>query len=100
MSTVASTEAGRRYYSVKYFFTNGVPNVFSRPANFPLLDGRFFDNNPLSPPTNLWFRYSNLPLRNSLEKRDTKGQRFVNFPLKTSYDKKEPRFLAVSVDVE
>jgi NTE family protein len=93
-------EAARRYYSTKHFFTFGAPNVFFPSLPFPSPDYKFFDNNPLFPPTNLWFRYNNQPLSDSLEKRDKNGQRFINFPLKTSFDEKEPRFLAVSVDVE
>ena len=99
-SKIASEEAARRYYSTKYFFAYGVPNVFSPSFPFPQLDYRFFDNNPLFPPTNLWTRYSNSPLRNSLEHRDRHGDKFVNFPLSTSFEAHEPRFLAVSVDVQ
>jgi len=91
-------EAARRYYSTKHFFTFGAPGVFIPSLPFPSLDYKFFDNNPLFPPTNLWLRYSNQPLSDSLERRDKKGQKFINFPLKTT--EKEPRFLAVSVDVE
>lgn len=91
-------EAARRYYSTKYFFAYGAPGVFFPSLPFPSLDFKFFDNNPLFPPTNLWLKYSNQPLRYSLERRDKKGQRFINFPLKTTEG--EPRFLAVSVDVK
>jgi NTE family protein len=98
--TVASEEAARRYYSTKYFFTKGAPNVFSPAFPFPRLDTKFFDNNQLFPPTNLWLRYSNKPLRNSLEYMDRYGKKFVDFPLTTSFKDKEPRFLAVSVDVQ
>jgi NTE family protein len=98
--TVASEEAARRYYSTKYFFTYGVPNVFSPVFPFPEFDTKFFDNNPSFPPTNLWLRYSNKPLRDSLEHLDRNGDKFVKFPLTTSFQKGEPRFLAVSVDVQ
>ena len=98
--TVASEEAARRYYSTKYFFTYGVPHVFSPILPFPELDIKFFDNNPSFPPTNLWHRYSNKPLKDSLEHIDRKGDKFVDFPLTTSFKKEEPRFLAVSVDVQ
>jgi NTE family protein len=97
---VASEEAARRYYSTKYFFTNGVPNVFLPAFPFPQPDNKFFDNNPLFPPTNLWLRYSNKPLRNSLEQTDRYGKKFVDCPLTTSFEDEEPRFLAVSVDVQ
>jgi predicted acylesterase/phospholipase RssA len=98
--TVASEEAARRYFSTKYFFTNGVPNVFSPSLPFPELDSKFFDNNPLFPPTNLWLRYNNKPLRESLIRVDGNGDEFVKFPLTTSFENGEPRFLAVSVDVQ
>lgn len=84
-------EAARRYYSAKQFFYTGVENVFSRPQM--ILDSRFFDNNSAYPPTNTWFLYSNEPLKASLQK-------FVQFPIATSYDRKEPRLLMVTVDVE
>jgi NTE family protein len=99
-SKVASEEAARRYYSTKYFSAYGVPNVFLPSIPFPQLDYRFFDNNPLFPPTNLWTRYSNSPLRKSLEHNDSHGDKFVNFPLSTSFEAHEPRFLAVGVDVQ
>jgi NTE family protein len=98
--TVASEEAARRYYSTKYFFTYGAPNVFLPAFPFPHPDNKFFDNNPLFLPTNLWLRYSNKPLRNSLEQTDRYGKKFVDYPLTTSFERKEPRFLAVSVDVQ
>ena len=98
--TVASEEAARRYYSTKYFFTYGVSTVFSPAIPFPELDSKFLDNNPLFPPANLWLRYSNKPLRESLEHIDRNGNKFVNFPLTTNYNDGEPRFLAVSVDVQ
>jgi NTE family protein len=98
--TVASEEAARRYYSTKYFFANGAPKVFSPAFPFPQLDSKFFDNNPLFPPTNLWLRYSNERLRNSLEHMDRYGKKFVDFPLATSFDDEEPRLLAVCVDVQ
>ena len=76
---VASEEAPRRYYSTKYFFANGAPNVFSTAFPFPQPDSKFFDNNPLFPPTNLWLRYSNEPLRNSLEHIDQYGRNLSIF---------------------
>jgi NTE family protein len=98
--TVASEEAARRYYSAKYFFTYGVPTVFSPTFPFPESDSKFFDNNPLFPPTNLWLRYSNNPLRESLQHLDRNGDKFVDFPLTTNFRDGQPRFLAVSVDVQ
>jgi NTE family protein len=97
---VASEEAARRYYSTKYFFTNGAPKVFLPDFPFPQPDNKFFDNIPLFPSTNLWLRYSNKPLRNSLEQVDRYGNKFVECPLTTSFEDEEPRFLAVSVDVQ
>lgn len=98
--TVASEEAARRYYSTKYFFTYGVPNVFSPMIPFPELDAKFLDNNPIFPPTNIWPRYSNEPLRESLGHVGHDGEPFVKFPLSTRFENGEPRFLAVSVDVQ
>jgi NTE family protein len=87
-SSIASEEAARRYYSAKQFLYTGVPRVF-----FPLLprpDDRFFDN--FSVPNNMWYMYSNQPLKDSLQK-------FAKFPIATSSDLKQPRLLLVSVDV-
>jgi NTE family protein len=95
---IALEESARRYYSTKYFFTYGVPSVFLPVYPFPQPDSKFLDNNPLFPPTNLWLRYSNKPLRDSLGHKDLNGKKFVKFPLTTSFD--EPRLLAVSVDVQ
>jgi hypothetical protein len=98
--TVASEEPARRYYSAKYFFTYGLPTVFSPTFPFPESDSKFFDNNPLFPPTNLWLRFNNNPLRESLQHLDRNGDNFVDFPLTTNFRDREPRFLAVSVDVQ
>ena len=78
----ASSEAAKRYYSAKYFQANGAPNVFSHPD--VIFDEKFFDNSSI--PNNLWFRYSNEPLRKSLEHVDEENseQKFVNFPIITS----------------
>lgn len=88
---VASEEAARRYYSAKEFLYTGVPRVFY-PLLPPRMDTRFFDN--ASIPNNIWYVYSNQPLKDSLEK-------FAKFPIKTSFeeDQKQPRLLLVSVDV-
>ena len=82
---VASGEAARRYYSSKEFAMTGVPHVFS-PLT-PMHDRRFFDFFG-----NTWYRFSNEPLRKSLE-------RFVKFPIATSYEDNQPRLLLVAVDV-
>ena len=80
----ASGEAARRFYSVKEFELSGNPNVFS--PLIPKLDNRFFSI------YNTWYRYTNNPLKKSLEK-------FVNFPIATSPEKNEPRLILVAVDI-
>jgi NTE family protein len=82
---IATGEAARRYYSSKEFAMTGVPHVFS-PLT-PMHDRRFFDFFG-----NIWYRYSNEPLRKSLE-------RFVKFPIATSHEENQPRLLLVAVDV-
>lgn len=82
--TIASGEAARRYYSAKEFALYGVPNVFS-PLT-PMLDNRFLDF------SNTWFRFSNNPLKRSLEK-------FVKFPIGTNHENNQPRLILVAVDV-
>jgi predicted acylesterase/phospholipase RssA len=82
--TIATGEAARRYYSAKEFALFGVPNVFS-PLT-PMLDNRFFDL------SNTWFRFSNNPLKRSLEK-------FVKFPIRTNHENNQPRLILVAVDV-
>jgi NTE family protein len=88
----ATGDAARRYYSTKDFLFSGAPKVFSPEPEFPIYDNKYFDNNSLLP-NNLWFRYSNQPLRDSIEK-------YAEFPIATSSDNEEPRLLLVSVDVE
>jgi NTE family protein len=83
----ASPEAARRYYSTKYFLQNGADMAFSEPKL--ILDEKFFDFG-VSLPNNLWIRYSNDRLRESIEKH-------AKFPIATSNG--EPRLLVVSVDV-
>jgi NTE family protein len=82
---VATGEAARRYYSAKEFAISGVPNVFSRP--FPAHDKKFFDFI-----WNTWYRFSNEPLRKSLEK-------FAKFPIASAHEENQPRLILVSVDV-
>jgi len=84
-NSFATSEAARRYYSVREFAISGVPNVFS-PVN-PLFDNRFLDLMG-----NTWYRFSNEPLRRSLEK-------FAKFPIATSHENNQPRLLLVAVDV-
>jgi predicted acylesterase/phospholipase RssA len=84
-NVVATSESARRYYNTKQFIFRGVPNVF-KPSQ-TLTDKTFLD------PSNVWYLYSNEPLKQSLEK-------FAKFPIATSYEKKEPRLLLVAVDVQ
>ena len=89
-SDIATGEAARRYYSAKEFIINGAPNVFL-PILPPKIDSKFFDNF-LVP--NIWYRYDNRRLKETIN-----GS--IKFPIATSWgDKKEPRLLAISVDVE
>ena len=52
-SGVASIEAGRRYYSVKYYFLNRAPNVHEPTKDSPRHDLRFFDDK-----LNIWIVHS------------------------------------------
>ncbi|MGA7692814.1 MAG: hypothetical protein WCA61_10945, partial [Nitrososphaeraceae archaeon] len=81
---VASGEAARRYYSAKEFAIFGVPSVFY--PHGPTHDTNFFDSD------NIWYRYSNEPLKRSLE-------RFAKFPIATTKEGDQPRLLLVAVDV-
>jgi NTE family protein len=83
----ASPEAARRYYSAKYFLQNGADRAFSEPKL--ILDEKFFDFG-VSLPNNLWIRYNNDRLRESIDK-------YAKFPIVTSNG--EPRLLVVSADV-
>jgi NTE family protein len=81
---VASGEAARRYYSAKEFAIYGAPSVFY--PHGPTHDSKFFDFD------NVWYRYSNEPLKRSLE-------RFAKFPIATTKEGDQPRLLLVTVDV-
>jgi NTE family protein len=81
----ATGEAARRYYSAIEFSIMGVPNVFS--PRIPLPDTKFFDLYG-----NTWYRFSNEPLKRSLE-------RFAKFPIATSFEDNQPRLILVAVDV-
>jgi predicted acylesterase/phospholipase RssA len=90
---IATFEAARRYYSAKAFLIAGARNVFRpREGQFPAYDEKFFDDSRLDDINNLWFRYSNYPLKQSIKK-------YVSEKLKTN-SPKEPRLLMCSVDVE
>ncbi|HEU4823675.1 MAG TPA: patatin-like phospholipase family protein, partial [Nitrososphaeraceae archaeon] len=82
---VATGEAARRYYSAKQFAMTGVPHVFSPLTPAP--DSRFFDFM-----NNTWYRFSNTPLKESLE-------RFAKFPIASSQEDNQPRLLLVTADV-
>ena len=81
---VASGEAARRYYSAKEFALYGVPNVFDPPQ--PRYDNKYYDSQ------NTWYRFSNEPLKRSLE-------RFAKFPIATTQEENQPRLILVAVDV-
>src|SRR6266540_1555814 len=81
----ATGEAARRYYSAREFSLMGVPHVFS--PLIPMLDSKFLDLYG-----NTWFRFSNEPLKRSLEK-------FAKFPIATSFEDSQPRLILVAVDV-
>ena len=81
----ATGEAARRYYSAIEFSLMGVPHVFS--PLIPKLDSKFLDLFG-----NTWYRFSNEPLKRSLEK-------FAKFPIATSFEDNQPRLILVAVDV-
>ena len=88
-SDIATGEAARRYYSAKEFLLHGAPNFISKPTKTN--DNRFLDDIfPFG--SNIWYKYSNKPLTNSIKKFVTK------FPIAT--DVGQPRLLLVSVDVK
>lgn len=86
----ASSEAARRYYSVKEYLKYGTPNVFSPLP--PETDSKFAD------PDNTWFVHDSSPLQNTIE-RYSKDQNNEKLRIATSWDKREPRLLVISVDV-
>jgi NTE family protein len=86
---IATGEAARRYYSAKEFLMHGAPNFFSKPTKTN--DDRFLDDIfPFA--ANIWYKYSNKPLIDSIKKFVTK------FPIATEIG--QPRLLLVSVDVK
>ncbi len=88
-SDIATGEAARRYYSAKEFLLHGAPNFISKPTKTN--DNRFLDDIfPFG--SNVWYKYSNKPLTNSIKKFVTR------FPIAT--DVGQPRLLLVSVDVK
>lgn len=81
---VASGEAARRYYSAQEFALYGIPTVFY--PHRPDYDKKFFNS------ANTWYRFSNEPLRRSLE-------RFAKFPIATTQEDDQPRLILTAVDV-
>jgi NTE family protein len=91
---IATPEAARRYFSAKASLYGGAKNVLKpRVGQFPAYDKKFFDDSHLDDINNLWFRYSNYPLKQSVKK-------YVSERLKTNFASNEPRLLICSVDVE
>jgi NTE family protein len=86
----ASSEASRRYYSVKEYSKHGAPNVSSAPIPEP--DLKFTD------PDNTWFVYNSSPLQETIE-RYSKDEKDEKLRIATSWDKREPRLLVISVDI-
>ncbi|MGH9977861.1 MAG: hypothetical protein ACRD8Z_18805, partial [Nitrososphaeraceae archaeon] len=82
-------EAARRYYSAKEFIINGASNVFL-PRLPPKIDSKFLDYFIVP---NIWYRYDNTRLKETIKDA-------IRFPIATNLEKKEPRLLAISVDVE
>jgi len=96
-----SGEAGRRYYSVKEFFSRGLEKVHSAPDT--ILDYKFHDYLPyfyFSPnvTANSRYRYSNRPLRESIKNFFPIATR-EGEPLAIATREGEPRLLTVAVDV-
>src|ERR671916_1796909 len=88
----ASSEAARRYYSVKEYLKHGTPNVFSPLPPEP--DSKFADQD------NTWFVHDSSPLQNTIERyskdENTNKEKLT---IATSWRNKEPRLLVISVDV-
>jgi NTE family protein len=97
----ASSEAARRYFSIPQFLLFGARNVFSplafgidnlpSPMALPKMDYKFYNNNSTGP-NNLWFRYSNEPLKNILKTK------YIISPIATS--ESDPRLLVIAIDVQ
>ena len=84
--SIATGEAARRYYSAKEFAMSGYTKCFfsshtqRMTTDFLIIYG------------NTWYRFSNKPLRKSLE-------RFAKFPIATAHEENQPRLILVAVDV-
>ena len=94
-------EVGRRYYSVKEFFSRGLEKVHSAPDT--ILDYKFQDYLPYfyftpNVTANSRYRYSNRPLRESIKNFFPIATR-EGEPLAIATREGEPRLLTVAVDV-
>jgi NTE family protein len=86
---IADAESARRFWSIFEFAFSprGVTNMYK---SVPYMGSKF-----LNPFTDFlpWWRYDYTPLRNYLSK-------FIDFPIKTSLEKRQPRLLLTSVDIQ
>src|SRR5919112_2987870 len=87
----ASSEAARRYYSVKEYLKYGTPNVFLPLPPEP--DSKFAD------PDNTWFVHDSSPLQNTIERYSKDENNKEKLSIATSWHNREPRLLVISVDV-
>jgi len=103
ISTAASEEAARRYYSVRKLLLNQLRNNMYYQCDQMIEDNKFFDHSFLGKDPNFlhndWILHSTKPLQESIQK-------YVKFPISTTFhDKNEqkhrqqPRLLVFSVDV-
>jgi predicted acylesterase/phospholipase RssA len=101
--TQASGEAARRYFSIPELLLFGAHNVFSplafgidnlpSPIAIPKMDYKFYNNSALGP-NNLWFRYTNEPLKQILKTK------YITSPISTNDIDGDPRLLVIAVDVK
>jgi NTE family protein len=88
----ASKEAARRYYVTKEFLWSGAERDFSAPEI--INDEKFLDH------SNKGYRYSNKPLKDTVQGKVDVVEGFAKFPIATNVHDNEPRLLVISVDVE
>jgi NTE family protein len=101
--TQTSAEAARRYFSIPQLLLFGAHNIFSplafgidnlpSPIAIPKMDYKFYNNSPLVP-NNLWFRYTNEPLKQILKTK------YITSPISTNDTDGDPRLLVIAVDVQ
>ena len=87
----ASSEAARRYYSVKEYLKYGTPHVFSPLPPEP--DSKFADQD------NTWFVHDSSPLQDTIERYSKDENNKEKLSIATNWNNKEPRLLVISVDV-